>query len=109
MDGTPVFDIKPYLPYVDSHPDAEGGFTDQTREYGLRVDIPECLMGYVPEEKRAALAAVLANDPRPSYQNDPSRVYGFFFAGLEVRFTVADGVLCVCEIVKNGGQDGHEV
>ena len=51
MDGTPVFDIKPYLPYVDSHPDAEGGFTDQTREYGLRVDIPECLMGYVPEEK----------------------------------------------------------
>ena len=109
MDGTPVFDIKPYLPYVDSHPDAEGGFTDQTREYGLRVDIPECLMGYVPEEKRAALAAVLANDPRPSYQNDPSRVYGFFFAGLEVRFTVADGVLFVCEIVKNGGQDGHEV
>lgn len=109
MDGTPVFDIKPYLPYVDSHPDAEGGFTDRTREYGLRVDIPECLMGYVPEEKRAALAAVLANDPRPSYQNDPSRVYGFFFAGLEVRFTVADGVLCVCEIVKNGGQDGHEV
>ena len=64
---------------------------------------------FIQRTSALALAAVLANDPRPSYQNDPSRVYGFFFAGLEVRFTVADGVLCVCEIVKNGGQDGHEV
>ena len=80
MDKTPILDIKPYIPHADSHPEAE-------------------LEDKVPESKRTALRGVLANDPRPAYQNDPKRVYGFGFAGLEVRFTVRDGCLTVCEVV----------
>lgn len=95
MDGTPVFDIKPYVPFADSHPEAKGGFTDQTKEYGLAVEIPEELLGILPEEKRDPLRAVLAQDPRPSYQEDPDRVYGMEFAGYEVKFTVSEKVLHV--------------
>lgn len=98
MDGTPIYDIKPYLPFSDSHPEALGGFTDRTREYEIQVDIPEELLLKVEEEKREALAAVLANDPRPSYQSDPERVYGMEFAGHEIKFTVRDQVLTVKSI-----------
>ena len=100
MDGTPIYDIKPYLPFADSHPEASGGYTDQTKEYGLQVKIPEELFRKVSEEKREALKAVLAHDPRPSYQNDPERIYGMEFAGYEVKFRVEDGVLYVAQIEK---------
>ena len=98
MDGTPIVDIKPYLPYVDSHPEASGGFALTQKEGALRVDCPPALLGRVPEGRRAALLAVLAQDPRPGYQNEAGRVYGFPFAGFEVRFTVADGRLTVVSI-----------
>lgn len=99
MDKTPILDIKPYIPHADSHPEAEGGFASRHKEDRLEVEFPEELEEKVPESKRAALRGVLANDPRPAYQNDPKRVYGFGFAGLEVRFTVRDGCLTVCEVV----------
>ncbi len=100
MDGTPIYDIKPYLAFVDSHPEATGGFTDVTKEYALQVEIPENLLREVEEEKRGPLRAVLAHDPRPSYQNDPERIYGMEFAGYEVKFCVADGTLIVKHIIK---------
>lgn len=98
MDGTPIFDIKPYIPYADSHPDAAGGFTGNQRPQELEVLFPQNLLERVPPERRAALTGVLAQDPCPSYQHDPERVYGLGFAGLNVRFTVAEGVLTVTEI-----------
>ena len=100
MDGTPIYDIKPYLPYADSHPDAEEGFARPVRDIALQVDIPPEWLACVPEERREALTGVLAHDPRPSYQNDPERVYGMAFAGMEIRFRVQDDVLTVCEITK---------
>ena len=100
MDGTPILDIKPYLPYVDAIPGAAGGFTERTKEYALRVEFPPDLLRLVPQEKREALLGVLESDPRPSYQEDPERVYGFGFAGLEVKFTVAQGVLTVRRVEK---------
>ena len=98
MDGTPIYDIKPYLPFVDSHPEASGGFTDQTKEYGLQVEVSESLLDMVAEDKREALKAVLAHDPRPSYQNDPERIYGMEFAGYEVKFRVEEGTLYVINV-----------
>ena len=95
MDGTPILDVKPYLPHADCHPEATGGFALPLAEKALRVECPAALLAALPPEKRPALLAVLAQDPRPAYQNDPARVYGFGFAGCEVRFTVADGVLTV--------------
>ena len=95
VDGTPVYDIKPYVPYADSYPDAAGGFTDEVAWKPLEVDFPPELLERVPEEKRAALRGVLAMDPRPAYQEDPERIYGFAFAGLELRFSVAEGRLRV--------------
>ena len=100
MDGTPVYDIKPYLPFADSHPEASGGYTDQTKEYGLQVKISEEIRCVVSEEKRDALKAVLAHDPRPSYQNDPERIYGMEFAGYEVKFRVEEGILYVINIER---------
>ena len=99
VDGTPIFDIKPYIPYGDSHPDAVGGFAAAPAGETLRVVIPPDLLELVPQDRREALRGVLAQDPRPHYQSDPTRLYGFTFAHLEVRFTVADGVLTVREIV----------
>ena len=87
MDGTPILDIKPYLPGVDSHPEA------------VEVDFPDELLRCIPENRREALMGVLAQDPRPSYQHDPERQYGLSFAGFDVRFRVRDGVLSVCEVV----------
>jgi len=98
MDGTPIYDIKPYLPYVDAHPDARGGFGSEKKDYTLAVDFPPALEETVPEEKREALRGVLAGDPRPSYQDDPERVYGVAFAGMNVKFTVKDGTLTVCAV-----------
>ena len=98
VDGTPVFDIKPYLPYADCRPEAVGGFAGEAPEGRLTVDFPRPLLARVPEERREALLGVLAQDPRPPYQDDPDRVYGFGFAGLEVRFRVRDGVLTVVDV-----------
>ena len=98
MNGTPIYDIKPYLPYADSHPDAVGGFTETLSERKLEVDFPEELLNKVPEEKRKALIKVLACDPRPSYQNDGERVYGLPFGGVEVNFRVNGKVLRVVSI-----------
>lgn len=99
LDGTPIYDIKPYAPYSDAHPDAQGGFTDQVERRRLRVDCAPELLAVVPEDKRAALLGILAEDPRPAYQHDPQRVYGLTFAGLEVKFTVAEDALTICSIV----------
>ena len=98
MDGTPILDIKPYVPYADIRADAAQGYTAHTGEGKLEVAIPEALLDRVPAEKRAALVGALAQDPRPGYQDDPERIYGFPFAGLEIRFRVADGTLNVMEI-----------
>lgn len=99
MDGTPIYDIKPYLPYADCKPEASGGFAPQRGE-ALAVDFPAELLSRVPEDKRDALTGVLAQDPRPHYQSDPQRVYGMAFAGLEVRFRVADGAVYVVEVTE---------
>lgn len=88
MDGTPILDIKPYLPFTDSHPAAKAGFTDQKDWHGLTVEYAPGTLEAVPKEKQAALTQVLGQDPRPAYQNDPERIYGMEFAGLEVHFTV---------------------
>ncbi len=98
LDGTPIFDVKPYVPMTDCRPDAAGGFSDEHREDRLEVEFPKELAEKVPEEKRRALLAVLAGDPRPSYQKDPSRLYGMAFAGLEIKFTVAGNVLTVASV-----------
>lgn len=98
LDGTPVYDIKPYLPYADAHPEASGGFTDRTPRRKLEVRCPEALLSRMPGEKREALLGVLAEDPRPSYQDDPERVYGMAFAGVEVKFTVSEDILTVTAV-----------
>ena len=99
LDGTPILDVKPYIPYADAHPEASGGFTEQTVSHHLNVDFPEELFQRVPPDKRAALTGVLAQDPRPSYQDDPARIYGFPFAGMEVRFRVEGEQLTVVDIL----------
>ena len=98
MDGTPIYDIKPYLPYADCHPEATGGFAEEKRHYALTVDFPAALEARIDPAHRAALRGVLAHDPRPSYQSDPERLYGVAFAGKNVKFTVEDGVLTVRKI-----------
>ena len=98
MDGTPIFDIKPYIPYSDCHQDALGGFTDTTPRETLQVSIDPVLLKKLPESKQEALIGVLTQDPRPSYQNDPDRIYGLPFAGFDIRFRVQDTVLTVIEI-----------
>ena len=99
MDGTPIYDIKPYTPYADCYPEAIGGFAAERPET-VEVDIAPELLGRVPEEKRDALLGVLAHDPRPRYQEDAQRVYGMEFGGLEVRFRVAERILTVTDIMK---------
>ena len=100
LDGTPIYDIKPYVPHVDSHPDAAGGFAAEVKGYALQVEFPPELLEKVPEGSREALLELLAQDPRPSYQNDPERRYGVPFAGQDVRFTVHDGILTVVDVTK---------
>ena len=98
MDGTPILDVKPYIPYADCHPEAKGGFTTNVAMKPLTVDFPAELLEKVPPEKRAALFGVLEQDPRPRYQNDPERVYGLSFAGMEIKFTVFERTLSVVEL-----------
>ncbi len=100
MDGTPILDMKPYLPYTDSHPEAVGGFADPVRDYRLEVVFPQKWLSMVPQELRQPVIGLLAQDPRPSYQNDPERVYGVAFGGWDFRFRVSEGVLTVCEVEK---------
>lgn len=100
MDNTPIYDIKPYLSYADSHPNAVGGFTDPLKDCTLEVDFPEPWLRLIPEEKREALLGVLVHDPRPSYQKDSERIYGLEFAGFDIRFTVQGAVLSVNEVVS---------
>ena len=100
LDGTPIYDIKPYLPYADAIPGASGGFTSQVERRWLEVRCPEDLLEQIPPEKREALLGVLAQDPRPSYQSDPERLYGMAFAGLQVRFRVEGERLTVVEMTK---------
>lgn len=95
MDGTPIFDIKPYSPYSDCKPGASGGFTDHAGDFLLEVDFPQELLKKLPEEKRKAAVGVLSHDPRPSYQRNADRVYGLSFAGFDIRFTVAGKKLTV--------------
>ena len=98
MDGTPIYDIKPYIAYTDSHPDAVSGFASTPTEYLLEVDFPEVLLQKVAENQRESLIEVLAHDPRPQYQNDPERVYGMEFGGMEVKFKVDGELLTVVEV-----------
>ena len=97
-DGTPILDIKPYLPYADAFPDAAGGFVQGLDERRVEVDCSEALLEALPEADRAPLLSVLSHDPRPAYQQDPERVYGFQFAHCEIRFTVRNGRLTVRDI-----------
>ena len=99
LDGTPIYDVKPYLPQADCHPEALGGFAESTPWHGLEVEMPPALLAKVPADKRRALLAVLAQDPRPSYQADPTRVYGMSFASLQIKFQVQDGILKVVDVV----------
>lgn len=100
MDGTPIYDIKPYLPYADCKPEAVGGFAAQPKGADLSVDCPAGVLASIPEDKRSPLLAVLAQDPRPQYQDDPARVYGMSFAGFEVRFRVEGARLTVIDILQ---------
>lgn len=98
MDGTPIYDVKPYLPYADSHPDATGGFAGADGGKNLSVHIPQPLLEIIPQEKRAALQGVLAHDPRPQYQQNPDRIYGLDFGGVNVKFKVEENVLEVVAV-----------
>ena len=100
LDGTPIFDIKPYIPYGDCHPEATGGFTDTAGEFLLQVDFPPALLALLPQEKQQAAIGVLRHDPRPSYQRDPERIYGLTFAGYDIRFSVKEDVLTVRSVEK---------
>ena len=99
MDGTPIYDIKPYLPYADAHPEASGGFAEAVFGAKLSVEFPDELLKKLPKDKREAAAALLAEDPRPAVRAvDSDRVFGFGFAGFEIKFTVSDGILTVVSV-----------
>ncbi|MBR4072346.1 MAG: tRNA (N6-threonylcarbamoyladenosine(37)-N6)-methyltransferase TrmO [Clostridia bacterium] len=98
MDGTPIYDIKPYLAYADSIAEASGGFTENLADRTLEVIFPDELLKRIPEEKQNTLYSVLKGDPRPSYQNDPERIYGFNFAGFEISFKVENKTLTVLKV-----------
>lgn len=100
LDGTPIYDIKPYLPYTDSHPNASEGYTARTRGHALQVEFPPALLSKYPEEKRQAAVSLLSQDPRPGYSHDPSRIYGMPFAGYDIRFTVEGDTLRVADVVE---------
>ncbi len=98
MDNTPIYDIKPYIPYADCHEDARGSFAEEHKDYSLKVEYDEKLLSLIPESKRTSLLQVLSQDPRPSYIDSSERVYGFEYAGFEIKFTVTDNTLKVTEI-----------
>ena len=103
LDGTPIYDVKPYLSTADLHPDAVGSYADAANGYRLTVDFPEALLELLPPDKRQAAIDCLADDPRPSYQDDPERIYGMLFAGSDIRFRVADGTLTVTDVIRKNG------
>ncbi len=105
MDQTPILDIKPYLPYTDAHPEASSGFAGDVRDYALHVHFPDEMAAKVPEEKRETLRGILAQDPRPGYQHDAERVYGFLFSDFEIRFKVDGQELTVIEIQEAGNKN----
>ena len=100
LDGTPIYDIKPYIAFTDSHPDAVCGFTEEYKDYKLKVDFPEELLNGLPQDLKAPITELLACDPRPSYQSDPERIYGMEAAGYSIKFTVSGDTLTVTEISK---------
>ena len=102
MDGTPIYDIKPYVAYADAHPEARSGFVDTTAWEPLKVVIPEDLLKLIPQEAQEALKATLAQDPRPRYHDDEARLYGMPFMNWDIRFKVADRVLTVVEVISSG-------
>ena len=101
VDGTPIFDIKPYLPYVDCHPDAKGGYTEDIYAKRLAVRFKDGITKNIPQNTLDDIADILSADPRPSYQNDAGRTYGMFYDSFNIKFKVSDGVLTVCEISQN--------
>lgn len=102
LDGTPIYDIKPYIPLTDCHPEASEGYTKETKIHELKVEFPEELLNQYPEEKRQAVLGILAQDPRPTYFQDPERVYGVPFAGFDVKFKVDGDTLVVCGLERLG-------
>lgn len=98
LDGTPIYDIKPYLPHADCHPEATGGFSSDKVAYALKVQFPEKLLERIDEDKRDVVMELLSQDPRPSYQNDPERVYGMAYGAWNVKFTVSEGTLTVIAV-----------
>lgn len=100
LDGTPIYDIKPYLPYADSYPEARGGFAAEKKDYHVEVEIAEELLQQLPAEKQDSLIGVLSQDPRPAYQEDPERIYGLTFAGFELHFKVKNQVLSVIDMKR---------
>jgi hypothetical protein len=109
LDGTPIYDIKPYLPYADSHPQAKGSYGESHKEDGIAVDFPQELMERLPEELRQAAYDVLAQDPRAAYNKKPDYVYGLAFAGYDLRFTVAGDVLTVRDVVCLGQENWKKI
>ena len=109
MDGTPIFDIKPYIPYGDCHPEATGGFTASADDFILDVEFPAHLLEILPKEKQEAAVAVLSHDPRPSYQRTPQRIYGLTFAGFDIRFQVEEKTLHVLEVNAVSGKNNKEI
>lgn len=105
MDGSPIFDIKPYLPYTDSHPEATSGFAFDAKEGSLQVDFPEDLLSLISADRRDTLCAILAQDPRPAYQNTPDRVYKLVFADYEIHFTVERNFLTVHKVLPYRSKD----
>lgn len=100
LDGTPIYDIKPYLPFADSRPDAIGGFADTVKGDQLQVQCSEEMMLQIPKQHRQAVIDILAQDPRPHYQQDPTRIYGMEYANMEIKFRVEDTTLVVCDIIR---------
>jgi hypothetical protein len=98
LDGTPILDIKPYLPLADCHPEATGGFAEAVADYALTVQIPDEIKERIDNEALAVITEILAEDPRPSYQDDPSRIYHMDYAQYALSFTVAEGILTVTDL-----------
>ncbi len=108
MDGTPILDIKPYIPYADCVPEASEGFTSQTKEHRLLVDFPEALQALVPPEDLSAIMGMLAQDPRPAYQHDPERVYGAPYGLVDIRFQVEENQLTVVDVQPYGEEEKNK-
>jgi hypothetical protein len=107
LNGTPIYDIKPYLPYTDSHPEAKGGFGEEHKEDRIEVHFPAELLQKVPEHLRESVTEVLQQDPRAAYNKKPDYVYGMTFSGYDIRFTVQEEVLTVQDVVKKD-KDGFK-